>query len=82
MLMKVALTLGAGCLAGLLAGLYGQAIADTYLKHVTGFPLASFASAGLALETFAIVVGATLLIAALPIWLGSRVPLIVGLGEH
>jgi putative ABC transport system permease protein len=81
MLMKSALTLGAGCLAGALGGIYGQVILDAYLKHVIDFPVVTLASGWRQIEIFAIVIAGALVIAALPIWLASRVPLTVAL-EH
>jgi putative ABC transport system permease protein len=79
LLMKSALTLGAGCLAGALGGIYGQVILDAYLKHVTGFPVAVLASAWLPLATFALVIVAALLIAAIPAWFALRAPLTLAL---
>ena len=37
--------LGAGCVTGAMAGIYGQVVIDGYLKHVTGFPVASIGAA-------------------------------------
>src|SRR5579875_2871551 len=79
MLMKCALMLSAGCIMGSLAGIYGQVILDAYLKHVTGFPVIMLASGRQPLETFVIVVAAALALAAVPIWLVSRAPLVLGL---
>ncbi len=41
LLIEALLMLSAGCLTGALAGIYGQIVIDGYLKHVTGFPVAS-----------------------------------------
>ena len=79
MLLKASLAAGSGCLAGVLGGMFGQAIADSYLKQVTGFPVAGLASGALPLETFALVLGAALLIAAPVVWRVSHVPLALGL---
>jgi putative ABC transport system permease protein len=65
--------LGAGCLTGALAGVYGQLIIDGYLKHVTGFPVASLVTAGRPVEIFILVVIVVLALAAIPGWLASRV---------
>ena len=40
-LLEASLMLGAGCLTGAVAGIYGQVVIDGYLRQVTGFPLAS-----------------------------------------
>src|SRR5581483_4411030 len=40
LLLQVSLMLGAGCLTGALAGIYGEFVIDGYLRHVTGFPVA------------------------------------------
>jgi putative ABC transport system permease protein len=65
--------LGAGCITGALAGVYGQLIIDGYLKHVTGFPVASLVTAGRPFEIFVAVVVVVLALAAIPGWLASRV---------
>jgi putative ABC transport system permease protein len=74
--------LGAGCLSGAVAGIYGQLVIDGYLRHVSGFPVD--ASAGLArpLEVLALVLGAALALAAVPGWLASRVPPALALREE
>src|SRR5579875_1021074 len=81
LVVKAALTLGAGCTAGVIGGIYGEAILDAYLRHVTGFPVSSFAFGAGPIEIFAIVIGAASLIAMVPIWLASRVPLAVALEQ-
>jgi putative ABC transport system permease protein len=65
--------LAAGCLTGAIAGVYGQLIIDGYLKHVTGFPVASLVTAGRPIEIFVLVVVVVLALAAIPGWLASRV---------
>ena len=65
--------LGAGCLTGALAGIYGQVVIDGYLRHVTGFPLASIVTGGRPIEIFALVLAIALAIVAIPGWLVSRV---------
>ena len=47
--------LGAGCLTGALAGIYGQVIIDGYLAHVTGFPVARVGASIRPLEVFVLV---------------------------
>jgi putative ABC transport system permease protein len=74
LLVESVLMLGAGCLTGAIAGIYGQVVVDSYLEHVTGFPVASVSVSGRPLAIFAIVVAVVLAIVAGPGWLGSRVP--------
>jgi putative ABC transport system permease protein len=71
--IEVALMLSAGCLTGAILGMYGQLVIDSYLKHVTGFPVASFATGARPLEIFAGVVVSVFAITAIPAWLASRV---------
>jgi len=73
LLVEAALMLGAGCVTGAVAGIYGQVIVDGYLKHVTGFPVASVAVGAWPLEVLAFVLAGALAVVAIPGWLGSRV---------
>ncbi len=81
LLTESALMLSAGCLTGAVAGIYGQAVIDGYLKHVTGFPVAGVTTSARPIEIFVLVVAAVLLIVALPGWLTSRVPPTLALNE-
>jgi putative ABC transport system permease protein len=81
LLVESALMLSAGCLTGAVAGVYGQVVIDGYLKHVTGFPVASVATGQRPIEVFALVIVAVLLIAYLPGWFASRVPAKLALNE-
>jgi putative ABC transport system permease protein len=74
--------LGAGCLTGALAGVYGQLIIDGYLRHVTGFPVASLVTAGRPVEIFLLVVIVVLALAAIPGWFASRVRPTLAFGEE
>ena len=74
--------LAAGCLTGLAAGVCGQLLADGYLRHVTGFPISSFATAARPVEVFAIVLAAALAAVAAPAWAASRVPPALALTEY
>jgi putative ABC transport system permease protein len=74
LLLEASLMLGAGCITGALAGVYGQLVLDGYLKHVTGFPLARVATGGRPFEIFVLVLVIALALVALPGWLASRVP--------
>jgi len=73
LLIEATLMLGAGCLTGTAAGIYGQAVIDGYLKSVTGFPVASFATGLRPLEIFAVVVAVVLAVTAVPGWFASRI---------
>ena len=71
---EAALILGAGCLTGTLAGVYGQLVIDGYLRHVTGFPITSLQTGWGPLQTLALVLASVLAIVAVPAYLASRVP--------
>jgi putative ABC transport system permease protein len=71
--LEALLMLGAGCLTGALAGLYGQVVIDAFLRHVTGFPLADPTTSARPLEIFAAVLATALAIGAVPGWLATRV---------
>jgi putative ABC transport system permease protein len=73
LLSETVLMLGAGCLTGVLGGLYGQAVIDRYLKHVTGFPVASVAASWRPLEILGLVAGAVLALMIAPMVSASRV---------
>ena len=81
LLIESTLMLSAGCLTGAIAGIYGQAVIDGYLKHVTGFPVASIATGQRPLEIFALVLATVLVVAAIPGWMASRVPATFALDE-
>ncbi len=73
LLVESALILGAGCITGALAGVYGEAVIDSHLSHVTGFPVASVGTSLWPLQAFALVGALVLLIALAPGWLACRV---------
>ncbi len=73
LLVEAGLMLGAGCLTGAFAGVYGQFVIDAYLRHVTGFPVLAAASSTRPLLILAIVLGAALLSVAAPAWMASRI---------
>ncbi|HEV7937237.1 MAG TPA: FtsX-like permease family protein [Solirubrobacteraceae bacterium] len=81
LLVESALMLSAGCLSGAIAGVYGQVVIDGYLKHVTGFPVASVTTGQRPIEIFALVIAAVLLIVSLPGWFASSVPATLALNE-
>ena len=74
LLVETILMLTAGCLTGAVAGVYGEFVIDGYLRHVTGFPVATGAIGRRPLEIFLLVIVSVLLIAVLPGWAASRVP--------
>jgi putative ABC transport system permease protein len=82
LLTEATLILGAGCFTGAVVGVYGQFVIDRYLRHVTAFPVASAAASARPLEVLAVVLGAALLIVAVPGWMASRVPPGLALGEE
>lgn len=82
LLIEAALMLIAGCLTGALAGVYGQVVIDAFLRHVTGFPLASPTTSTRPLEVFALVLAAALAAAALPAWLACRVRPVLALARE
>jgi putative ABC transport system permease protein len=73
LLLEATLMLGAGCLTGAVAGVYGQLVLDGYLKRVTGFPLSHLATGVRPLEIFAVVLVVALALVAAPGWMASRV---------
>jgi putative ABC transport system permease protein len=82
LLVEALVMLCAGCITGALAGVYGQLIIDSYLKHVTGFPVDTLVTAGRPLEIFALVVLVVLALAAIPGFLASRVRPTLAFGEE
>jgi putative ABC transport system permease protein len=82
LLLESLLLLGAGCLAGAVAGIYGELVIDGYLKRVTGFPVASLATSLRPLEIFLIVLATVLLIALIPGWVASKAPARLALEEE
>jgi putative ABC transport system permease protein len=82
LLAEGALMLGAGCVTGAVAGLYGQYVIDGYLRHVTAFPVASPAASARPLEVLVLVLAAALALVAIPGWLASRVSPALALEEE
>jgi putative ABC transport system permease protein len=81
LLVESTLMLGAGCVTGAVAGIYGQAIIDAYLKEVTGFPVASLAASLRPLEIFVFVIVVVLALVAIPGWFASRVSPMLALND-
>jgi putative ABC transport system permease protein len=80
--VEAMLMLGAGCLAGAVAGAYGQFIIDAYLRHVTGFPVANAGASARPLLVLVVVLAAAFAIVAVPAWMASRVSPAVALSEE
>ena len=81
LLVESALMLGAGCVTGALIGVYGQLVIDAYLKHITGFPVASLAASWRPLEILALVSGAALALVAIPAWRAANVDPMLAVDE-
>jgi putative ABC transport system permease protein len=80
--VEAALMVGAGCVTGAVAGVYGQYVIDAYLRHVTGFPVAGAGASGRPFAVLAVVLAAAFAIVAAPAWLASRVSPAVALSEE
>jgi putative ABC transport system permease protein len=81
LLVESSLMLGAGCVTGALAGIYGQVIIDGYLEHVTAFPVVNLGAGARPFEIFFLVIVVVLAIVAIPGWLASRVSPTLALNE-
>jgi putative ABC transport system permease protein len=73
LILEATTILGAGCLTGATAGIFGQVVIDGFLRQVTGFPLERMIISLRPLELFALVPAVALAIMAGPGWLASRV---------
>ena len=82
LLIEATLMLSAGCLTGALAGVYGQVVIDAFLRHVTGFPLASPTAGARPLEILLFVLVAALALGAIPGWLAARVRPVLALADE
>jgi putative ABC transport system permease protein len=81
LLVESSLMLGAGCVTGALAGIYGQVIIDGYLEHVTAFPVVNLGAGARPFEIFLLVIVVVLAIVAIPGWFASRVSPTLALNE-
>ena len=81
LLVESALMLGAGCITGALAGIYGQVIIDGYLGHVTGFPVARLGASLRPLEILVFVIAVVLALVTVPGWFASRVSPMLALDD-
>jgi putative ABC transport system permease protein len=82
LLLEALMMLGAGCLTGAIAGIYGQVVIDGFLRHVTGFPLESATASTRPAEVFAFVLCGALAIGTIPGWLACRVRPVVALASE
>lgn len=72
--IETALTLGAGCLAGVVVGVYGEVLIDHYLRVISGLPVVSLTASARPLQLLALVIAAVLAIVAIPGRRAARVP--------
>ncbi len=82
LLLEAALILATGSLAGALAGIYGQALIDRYLRLVSGFPAPFSPSGTHTLLIVATIMGAALFVLAVPGFAASRAPARLALEEQ
>ncbi|HEX5146797.1 MAG TPA: FtsX-like permease family protein [Conexibacter sp.] len=82
LLLEAGVVLGAGCLTGALAGVYGQVVIDRYMVTVTGFPVASTLAGWATVQIVALVIVAALVVVAIPGWFAARVPPQLGLQDR
>jgi putative ABC transport system permease protein len=81
LLCESTLVLATGSLVGAAIGLYGHALIDRYLRLVTGFPAPFSTGAPQMLETIGAILGAALLVLAVPGFIASRAPARLALQE-
>jgi hypothetical protein len=81
LLCESALVLATGSLAGAATGLYGHAVIDRYLRLVTGFPAPFSTTALQMLQTVGAIVGAALVVLAVPGFIAARAPARLALQE-
>lgn len=81
LLYESGLILAAGCLIGMLAGIYGHLLSDNFLKLTTGFPAPFALGVGQMLQTLAIVILAALLVLVAPGHAAAQAPPTLALAE-
>ncbi len=79
LLWESGLVLGAGCVAGALAGAYGHVLGDRYLRLATGFPTSLSVQGHQTIEVVLLILAAALLALAVPGFLASRTPPVLAL---
>lgn len=82
LLYESGLVIATGCLVGAIAGVYGHALIDLYLRLVTGFPAPFSAALPQGLATVGAILGAAVAVLAVPGLMASRVPASLALQEH
>lgn len=82
LLLEAAVVLGAGCVTGAVAGLYGQVMIDRYMGTVTGFPVAVTLAGWSTVEIVGLVLAAALAVVAIPGWFAARVSPQLGLQDR
>lgn len=82
LLCESGLVVGTGCLMGAAAGVYGHDLIDLYLRTMTGFPAPFSMALAEGLGAIAAIIGATLVLLAVPGLVASRVPPGLALQEH
>jgi putative ABC transport system permease protein len=82
LLAEATLMLAAACFTGAVAGIYGQLIIDSYLRHVTGFPVAHIATGWRPVEVLVLVVCVVLMLVVVPGWRASHVSPTLALEEE
>lgn len=82
LLWESLLVVGTGCLVGGICGLYGHALIDVYLRAVTGFPVPFSPQVPGGVLTAGAIVGAALVVLAVPGFLASRVEPSLALRER
>lgn len=80
--VEAGLMVGAGCVTGAVAGVYGQYVIDAYLRHVTGFPVVGAGVSTRPVVVLVVVLAAAFTIVAVPALLASRVSPAVALSEE
>ncbi len=73
LVLETAVLLGTGCMAGALAGIYGQLLLSHALATVTGFPVVVSVGALIATTSFAAVTAVAVAVVAIPGYFAARV---------
>jgi putative ABC transport system permease protein len=81
MVLESALVVGAGCLIGVVFGLYGQQLADRALADAINFPVAHSLQALTALRSLALVFAGAVAILSIPGYLAASVPAALALQD-
>lgn len=81
LLYESALVLAAGCLIGMLAGIYGHLLSDHFLRLTTGFPAPFSLGVGQMAQTLLVVATAALLVLLAPGYAAAQAPPTLALQE-